>query len=175
MGKRWLLLAAAVAIAGALMYNWRACLLLPWLERKLEQQFSVDQIDSDSLAAKLASGRNELLLLDTRSAAEYQSSRIEGALRVDWLMDGGQFVDSYAELAHGRNVVLYCSIGYRSSAMMQRLGAALDSMGALGGANLRGGIFGWYNEGRTVLDSAGRPTDSIHSYDKNWGHLVKRR
>jgi len=175
MKKSWLLLAVAMAVAGALVYNWRACLLLPWLERKLERQFEVDQIDSDSLAILLAAGQDDLLLLDTRSAAECRVSRIEGALRVDWQVDKVEFVSRYGAVACGRKVVLYCSVGYRSSAMLQRLDRSLKDIGVTGAANLSGGIFNWYNLGQTVVDSDGTPTDSIHTYDKSWSHYVKLR
>jgi rhodanese-related sulfurtransferase len=175
MKMRWLMLAAAAVSVGAMVYNWRAHLLLPWFECKLERQFGVAQIAPDSLSVLLDGERLELLLFDTRSPEEFRTSRLEGAMRVDWNMKASLFVTSYGLLARGRNVVFYCSIGHRSSAMMQRLDRSLKDIGVTSAVNLSGGIFGWYNQGRVVVDSLGRPTDSIHSYDKSWSHLVKRR
>ena len=175
MKTRWLIIVALVTLAGAAAWHLRAGMRLCWWEHKLERQFPVPQIDTDSLAALLASGQGKLLLFDTRSPREYRTSRIEGALQVDWNIDEAQFSRRFGEMVRGRDVVFYCSIGYRSSALLQELSAYLDSAGVLRAANLRGGIFGWYNEGRTVVDSLGSPTDSIHPYDEEWGRLVKRR
>ncbi len=175
MKTRWLLIVAVATLAGAAAWHLRAGMRLSWWEHKLERQFPVAQIDADSLAALLASGQGSLLLFDTRAPQEYATSRIKGALQVDWNMDEARFSRRFGEMVRGRNVVFYCSIGYRSSAMLQELGDYLDSAGVLQAANLRGGIFRWYNEGRTVVDSLGMPTDSIHPYDDDWARLVKQR
>ncbi len=175
MKKRLMLLAVVTTIAGLPVWNLRAYLLLPWYERKFERQFPVTRIDSASLAALLESGPGGLLLLDTRSVREYRMSRIGGAQQVDWQINEEEFNRRYSAIVRGRYVVLYCSVGYRSSAMLQRLGACIQSAGALRAANRNGGIFGWYNRGLPVVDSAGGATDNIHPFDKKWGQMVKQR
>lgn len=71
-------------------------------------------------------------------------------------------------------MVFYCSVGYRSSTMVERISAAAHHSGARSVLNLRGGIFRWYSEARDVYDIDGEITDDVHPYSDLWGRLISR-
>jgi 3-mercaptopyruvate sulfurtransferase SseA len=59
---------------------------------------------------------------------------------------------------------VYCSVGYRS----ERVGEKLQKLGYQNVYNIYGGIFEWKNEGMQVVNRQNQPTDSVHTYNKNW-------
>ena len=67
--------------------------------------------------------------------------------------------------AKDQEVIVYCSVGYRS----ERIGEKLQKAGYTNVKNLYGGIFSWKNEGNEVVRDADIPTDSVHTYNKSWG------
>ena len=64
-------------------------------------------------------------------------------------------------------IVVYCSVGYRSSAIARRL----ESLGYRNVLNLSGSIFQWVNENRSVYRE-GKPVTKVHPYQKFWQHLL---
>lgn len=132
----------------------------------------VRQLPAAELDASLASGQAPLLL-DVREDAEYRVSHLAGAERVDPKIDAAAFAAQIASKARGRAVVFYCSVGMRSSNLASQMQDGLIKAGAASVANLKGGIFGWHNDRRALVDVNG-PTDFVHSYDQKWGALVAR-
>jgi len=104
------------------------------------------------------------LLLDVRSAEEYAVSHLPDACRVD---PDSCADDVMGNLPTDRPWVLYCSVGYRSSHLAQRLMQA----GATEVANLDGAIFSWVREGRE-LNSKG-PGILVHPYSKIAAKLLR--
>ena len=96
------------------------------------------------------------VLLDVRTAAEFDVSRLAGATRVE---------PDAATVALPKNtpIVTYCSVGYRSAKFAQRLQEA----GFTDVRNLEGSIFQWANEGRAI-----EPAGKVHPYNKKWGSLL---
>jgi hypothetical protein len=65
-------------------------------------------------------------------------------------------------------VVVYCSVGWRSAALADRLLAAgLDDV-----HNLRGSIFDWANKGLPLVRD-GEPAREVHPYGRLWGLLLR--
>jgi rhodanese-related sulfurtransferase len=98
----------------------------------------VNEIDSESLHARLAAGE-PLLLLDIRTAAEIAQGIIPGARTLPMHL----LPLRLAELPRDEDFILYCRSGARSYQacaylMEQGLGRAL---------NLRGGIIAWARHG----------------------------
>ncbi|MDH5608638.1 MAG: rhodanese-like domain-containing protein [Cyclobacteriaceae bacterium] len=104
---------------------------------------------------------SQLALLDIRSEKEYETSHIAGAELLDYETFGRE---SVAHLAKDAELVVYCSVGYRS----ERIGEKLIDWGYTNVTNLYGGIFDWKNNGFAVVDEHGAPTDSVHTYNKKW-------
>lgn len=147
---------------------------------------SVQDMGSDSLVQQLAQKPGHVLLLDVRSVAEYEVSHLEGAVRIDPdTSDVGTVVKELGLTASGpaRDVVCYCTVGYRSSRLAQQLDQAL-STGAQGSPgpspspsprvyNLEGGLVKWANEGKPIVDSGGMPTPLVHPYSAVWSYLLQ--
>ena len=139
----------------------------------IERTHRVENLATDELAAQLA-GPEPPLLFDIRTAGEYEKSRIATAVRVDPDNAPDDFAVRYAALLAGSDIVFYCSVGQRSSELLERVENVCGKAGAKSCRNLRGGIFRWYNEGRPVVDASGM-TDDIDGYDSIWGMMVERR
>ncbi|MEK7730186.1 MAG: rhodanese-like domain-containing protein [candidate division KSB1 bacterium] len=141
----------------------------------MSSQIAVPNVSWQELKARLSSSDSaNFLLFDTRPREEYNVSHLSRAIQVDPQLPTEQFLAQYGDSLKNRNVVFYCSVGYRSSLFLQRAQKALAEKGAQAALNLQGGIFRWYNEGNLVVDANG-PTDKVHPYDRIWGSLVKAR
>ncbi|MFT4604583.1 MAG: rhodanese-related sulfurtransferase [Rhodothermales bacterium] len=122
---------------------------------------AVEQVSTDSLASMLAAGQS-IHLLDVRTEDEFRVSHLPGATHID--PDETQF----GALPKGATIVAYCSVGYRSSALADRLQDAGFKV-----INLEGSIFQWANEGRPLEDANG-PATKVHAFDKTWGKLLNK-
>lgn len=135
----------------------------------------------DSTVAKLLSGTvdtisvpvlkealegQNIVLLDSRERREYDVSHLQGAQWVgydDFKMSRLDSVDTSA------TVVVYCSVGYRS----EKIGEKLKAAGYSKVFNLYGGIFDWVNKDGKLFDSKGE-TVNVHGYNEKWSLLVEK-
>ena len=75
-------------------------------------------------------------------------------------------------------VVAYCSVGYRSSALVDKLINHFESLedhrwkATLELYNLEGSLFQWANEKRELVTCTGRKTVFAHPYNAVWGKLL---
>lgn len=147
-----------------------------WLvEKKIEFKYGVDNISVKELNEILKSEEaSNYILFDTRQKEEYDVSYIPGAMLVDPEMQSVQFIKSHGPIISGKHLIFYCSVGERSSIFIERVKESSLKAGAESLANLRGGIFRWYNEQMPVVDDKGS-AEEIHPYDEEWGKLVKDR
>jgi len=104
------------------------------------------------------------LLLDARSSAEYAVSHLRGALSAP---DESAALAALSGVEPGREIVVYCSVGVRSSALAEKLRAR----GFTRAANLEGGIFAWANAGQPTYRGEER-ADLVHPFDERWGTLL---
>jgi rhodanese-related sulfurtransferase len=138
------------------------------MTRKVAKKFQeVPQLSTADLAAWMAdSERKPPQLLDARTPAEFAVSHLPGAIRVD---PGASAEKAIAKIDPARRVVIYCSVGYRSSELARRLIKA----GQSNTMNLEGSIFKWANESRP-LTREGKPTRSVHPYNANYGRMLRK-
>ena len=120
----------------------------------------VPQVRADTALA------NDPLILDARTPDEFAVSHLPGAVRVDPEASAAAVLAAHPEAAM-RPVLLYCSVGWRSSVLADRLRAE-----GIDARNLKGGVFGWRNEGRPLVRD-GVPTGDVHPYDEAWGRLIE--
>ncbi len=139
----------------------------PALKASIRAQYpDIDQIQADSLAAWLQKPDSlRPLLLDVRTQEEYEVSHLAGAVRVEPETPDFSFLN---ETSRDHPVVAYCSVGYRSSELAQRLKKA----GFTNVSNLEGSIFEWANRGYPVYRN-GRQVRQVHPYDPVWGKLLR--
>ena len=131
-------------------------------KEKLESLYnhSVPIILSKDLEYELDNGL-PLIILDTRSAEEYEVSHLNGARLVDY--DHFEKKD-VIDIPQNSRIIVYCSVGYRS----EKIGEELLEMGYADVRNLYGGIFQWKNDGFEVVNKQSVETDSVHTYNKSW-------
>lgn len=126
----------------------------------------VAQISTAELAAWRADPtRPTPLLLDVREPGEFAVSHLAGARNVPWESDWSTLLK---ETPKTQPIVVYCSIGYRSSALARKLQAA----GFVEVVNLEGSIFKWASESRPLIRPDGSAARVVHPYDASWGRLI---
>ena len=139
------------------------------IKRLVRAQFHrVPQISTAELAAWLAdSARTPPVILDVRAEQEFEVSHLHGARCVGSHARAGEVA---AVLDLQAPVVVYCSVGYRSSALAEQLRRA----GFTQVSNLEGSIFQWAAEGRP-LEAAGKPTREVHPCHSWFRKLAEAR
>ncbi|MCP5081934.1 MAG: rhodanese-like domain-containing protein [Alphaproteobacteria bacterium] len=115
--------------------------------------------------------RSKLVIFDVREDDEYAVSHLSRAIRVDPDIAAGEFMRKYAGEIAGKTVIVYCSVGVRSSALAERISPALKTSGESKVYNLTGGIFQWHNEKRPLTRGA-QSTPYVHPYNRSWGRLI---
>ena len=128
----------------------------------------VAQLSTDSLHTWLEASKTaeRPLLLDVREKEEYGVSHLKDAVSA---LTKEEALQALEGVAPDRPVVLYCSVGYRSSEMA----GFLQKRGFRKVYNLEGSIFAWANEGRPVYRGDER-VHEVHPYDRVWGKLLKK-
>ena len=109
---------------------------------------------------------NRPILLDTRAPEEFAVSQLHGA---ELAPDERAALQRLQDHPKDQRIVLYCSVGYRSSGMAEKL----MKDGFTNIHNLEGSLFAWANEGRPVY-RGDRQVEVVHPYDKKWGKLLQR-
>lgn len=136
------------------------------LDKKLARmlKFSVPLMSVETLQQR--SVQEKIYVFDTREFEEYQVSHIPGAHYL-----------GYNDFKHDRlrgapkdaTIVVYCSVGYRS----EKIGERLLSKGYTQVHNLYGSIFEWAEQGFPLHNAAKQPTASLHTYNREWGKWIK--
>jgi len=108
-----------------------------------------------------------ILFLDAREKNEYEVSHIPGAEHVGF--EKFNLKQTLSRIGKAKKVVVYCSVGYRSSKITQKLVA--EKINAF---NLIGGVFGWANDGKPLVDSNFKKTKKVHGYNKEWSKWLKK-
>ena len=158
----WVALLALLLAIPLLVINQRPESLMPVISARFP---SVQWIDVATLAEWMTRpAPDSPLVLDARSPEEFAVSHLKGARRVDPNRPG---IESLG-IALDRTVVVYCSVGYRSGAIAEKLeDSGFDEV-----YNLEGGIFAWANEGRPIFRGDGL-ANAVHPYDPFWARFLR--
>lgn len=105
-------------------------------------------------AMRLAA-QGQAVFVDARPENERAVSMLPGAVSDAFLADPGSFA--------GLTAIAYCTIGYRSGRLAERLAGQGVRV-----YNLRGGILAWTLEGGKVYGPDGREARRIHVYGRSW-------
>ena len=107
-----------------------------------------------------------VVFLDAREPKEFAISHLKNAIFVGYdHFDLG----AVAGLKKSQPIIVYCSVGYRSEKVAEKLLNA----GFTQVSNMYGGIFEWVNQDLPVVDDNG-PTDKVHAYNHRWGVWLKK-
>ncbi len=109
----------------------------------------------------------DVVWLDARAKEEYDVSKIKDAV---WVGYDDFSVEKVAGIPKSAQVVVYCSVGYRS----EKIAEKLEKEGYEHVRNLYGGIFSWVNKEHPIVDSLGQKTENIHAYNRLWGQWLNK-
>ncbi len=125
-------------------------------------------IDTDTAKKTVIDEPNaKVLVVDCRRQDEFEVSRIPEAVNVHFRCSDDDLVDVLKKVEDAANttVINYCSLGYRSAIMTDRIRNAIekDTTGSIAIKadrvfNLEGSIFKWANEDKPLVDRDGEPT-----------------
>lgn len=139
--------------------SWKV--IKTWIRQKFPQ---VQPLSVPALANWLEQTADPPLLLDARTAAEYEVSHLPNAqLVTSDLPDLLHQLDATTETP----IVVYCSVGYRSAKVADQL----QQMGFQRVFNLEGSLFEWVNSGYPVYQGQ-QPVHQVHPYNARWGQLL---
>ncbi|WP_419950085.1 rhodanese-like domain-containing protein [Candidatus Palauibacter sp.] len=120
----------------------------------VDQRFpDVEAVTVEEVGRLLETG--SVVLVDAREPREREISWIPGAITSD---EFERDPDAYMD----RTVVVYCTIGHRSSEYAQR--QAAEGRRVL---NLRGSLLSWTHAGGPLVGPDG-PTNRLHVYGQTW-------
>ena len=122
---------------------------------------SVPEMDVSALAKDF----ERYTLLDARGYEEYQVSHLQNA---KWIGYDHFESERVQELDLDQELVVYCSIGYRSEKITQKL----LEQGFTNVSNLYGGIFEWVNQGHQLWQND-HQTQQVHAFSPMWGIWVQ--
>ena len=127
----------------------------------------VPQISTADLGLWLSdTHRPRPVILDVRPMAEFTVGHLPGAIQID--PSAGPEKVRRVVGTNPAPIVVYCSVGWRSSALARELGNA----GFTNVANLEGSVFAWANEDRP-LEADGHPATRVHPYNRVFGRLLR--
>ena len=106
-----------------------------------------------------------VVLLDTRSPAEYEVSHLRGAILIAY---DGVTERELMRFPRDAQIVVYCAVGFRS----ETIGAQMRDLGYANIQNLYGGIFNWVNENRPVVAGLETMTRRVHGYSPFWAFWI---
>lgn len=128
------------------------------------------QLSVTGLSKSLEGPASKPLIIDVREPEEYAVSHLPGAINAqdDALEEA---VRKAIATDPERPVVLYCSVGYRSSRETEKL----RRMGFATVTNLEGSIFEWANAGLPLVQGGAdseKTTKLVHPFNDEWGTLI---
>ncbi len=114
---------------------------------------------------ELEEKKEEVLILDVRELEEYEVSHIPGAAHLGYKKFSKKMLKA---MPKDTAIVLYCSVGYRS----EKMGERLQKMGFTNVHNLYGSIFEWANQDLPLENKAEEATKEVHTYNRKWSQWV---
>jgi rhodanese-related sulfurtransferase len=101
-----------------------------------------------------------------RESDEFRVSRLDDALNLE-SADAISDLIAQRGLSKDTEIIVYCSVGYRSASVA----ADLQARGFTKVLNLEHSLFEWANKGYPMTSASGS-TDKVHPFNKAWSVLV---
>ena len=142
----------------------RAHTLNPEFDKKIASwlNFTVPTVSPDNVKKM-----PDAVLLDARERAEYDVSHLPKAIFIGYKTFEKAVLK---DVPKDKPIVVYCSIGYRS----EKIGEKLQKMGFTKVYNLYGSLFEWVNQGNQVVDNQGVATKKVHTFNRSWSKWVDK-
>ncbi len=107
-----------------------------------QDQSIIKSIDAEELKSLT---KNDIILLDVRTPAEYENGKIEGALTIDYR--SSEFKSELSKLDNSKEIIVYCAAGGRST----RASNMLKDLGFKTIYNYTGGFNDWKARGEKIV------------------------
>lgn len=167
--RKFLILGSLALVAAWFAITTKEPMLVN-IHREIEADFeSVEHIAADEY---LRLDAEQVVVFDVRESDEFAVSHLANAVRVNPDISAENFAQQFDNNLAGKTVVFYCSVGWRSSDLAERVDSVLKQQGVVASFNLTGGLFQWHNEDRPLMSTAGSTTNAIHPYDAFWGRAI---
>ena len=178
------------------MLEWAT---LSYIRRKFA---GVDHISTDEFCSRAKFTENDAqksqdkehsnnvyLTIDCRRKDEFEVSHIPNSKNLHFQTDDASLINFLVEEQNKLfdtdsantklNIVCYCSLGYRSSTLAQRIENLKSSHTTLRDKNIKtwnleGSIFKWANEKRPMTDLNNLPTKFVHPFSYTFCMLLER-
>ena len=137
---------------------------------KIHQRIRADLDNVKHLSADQfnALDSSEVVVFDVREEKEYRVSRLDNAIQVSPDISAEDFLAEFGDQIGDKKVVFYCSVGWRSSKLIDRIESeANPAEYNLEFYNLTGGIFRWVNDDRELT------SDAVHPYSIFRARLIE--
>ena len=115
----------------------------------------------------LKNNYNKYTILDSRELNEFKVSHLENSIWVGY--DDFNIHNTIKKMKPNKPIVVYCSIGYRS----EKIGEKLLKKGYTV-YNMYGGIFDWKNNNNKVVNNSGGTTNQVHCFNENWSKWLTK-
>ena len=115
----------------------------------------------------LKNNYNKYTILDSRELNEFKVSHLENSIWVGY--DDFNIHNTIKKIKINKPIVVYCSIGYRS----EKIGEKLLKKGYTV-YNMYGGIFDWKNNNNKVVNNSGVTTNQVHCFNENWSKWLTK-
>ncbi len=135
-----------------------------WRDLKAEIRKRFDDVEHVTIDDYRERREPKMSILDVRAEPEFELSHLPGALSAPM---GSDFTKVLSGVDKGDLVMVYCSVGWRSSIAAQQL----RSLGYVNVVNLEGSIFEWANR-ELPLEGREGANGMVHPFDADWGKLV---
>ena len=112
-------------------------------------------------AKEVRENNQNYTILDIRELKEYNVSHIKNAISISFNDFNVKIIKH--KIDKNTPIVVYCSIGYRS----EKVGEKLLNEGFTV-YNLYGGIFNWKNSNNPVVDNNEIATQKVHCFNQEW-------
>ena len=165
MKRRWILI-AVLTLGVTMTFATAARSAGTWKALTSARFPDVRWVDAETLASWMRSPeRSELVLLDVRNSEEQEVSQLHGAQHLDPVHPN----IAALRIPEDATVVVYCSVGYRSAAIIEDL----ERAGIQNVYNLQGGLFDWANQDRPIYRGEER-VEEVHPFSRLWGLLLRK-
>ena len=145
-------------LSGLFSTSWES------VDKTIAEEFpTVRSISTEVLHQRLRNPTVAPSVVDVRAPKEFAVSYLPTAINLE-------SADAIAERFPDRNteIVLYCSVGYRSAA----IAGQLTDMGYTRIRNLHHSLFEWANNEYPMVNDEGA-TPYAHPYNRRWGRLLR--
>lgn len=146
-------------------------MFMSWVVNYIGKQFpDAPVIDTDKAKEAIENVEKKVIVVDCRRPDEYAVSKIPGAENIFFKCEDNEILEALE--SNGVNeqthlIINYCSLGYRSAIMTNRIKEALStnpSLNQVEVVNMEGSIFKWANENKPLVDHKNEPTIYVHPF-----------